>query len=93
MRVVVCLSIGEGELLREHKGVKADGRKGQGSDNKSKGAQLPKTKRRLEWRCKATNSSDMDLAVLWGVIDPLLSWRESVGRERGRGGGEYKDKL
>ncbi|RWW55055.1 hypothetical protein BHE74_00038333 [Ensete ventricosum] len=28
-----------------------------------------------------------------GVIDPLLSWRESIGRKRGRGGGEYKDKL
>ncbi|RWV79636.1 hypothetical protein GW17_00059199 [Ensete ventricosum] len=28
-----------------------------------------------------------------GVIDPLLSWRESVGRKRGQGGGEYRDKL
>ncbi|KAJ8512088.1 hypothetical protein OPV22_002522 [Ensete ventricosum] len=28
-----------------------------------------------------------------GVIDPLLSWRESIGRKRGRGGGECKDKL
>ncbi|RRT75317.1 hypothetical protein B296_00014400 [Ensete ventricosum] len=28
-----------------------------------------------------------------GVIDTLLSWRESVGCERGRGGGEFKDKL
>ncbi|RRT34371.1 hypothetical protein B296_00025696 [Ensete ventricosum] len=28
-----------------------------------------------------------------GVIDPLLSWRESIGRKRGRGDGEYKDKL
>ncbi|RWW44877.1 hypothetical protein BHE74_00049333 [Ensete ventricosum] len=25
-----------------------------------------------------------------GVIDPLLLWRESVGRKRGRGGGEYE---
>ncbi|RWW21511.1 hypothetical protein GW17_00014331, partial [Ensete ventricosum] len=39
-----------GELLGEHKGVKVDGRKRQGSDNKLKGAQLPKAKRRLEWR-------------------------------------------
>ncbi|RWW12109.1 hypothetical protein BHE74_00015460 [Ensete ventricosum] len=30
---------------------------------------------------------------LRGVIDPLLSWRESVGRERGRGGEECKGKL
>ncbi|RWW35809.1 hypothetical protein BHE74_00059219 [Ensete ventricosum] len=28
-----------------------------------------------------------------GVIDPLLSWRESVGRGRSREGGEYKGKL
>ncbi|RWV83347.1 hypothetical protein GW17_00055052 [Ensete ventricosum] len=28
-----------------------------------------------------------------GVIDPLLSWRESVGHKRGRGGGECRGKL
>ncbi|RRT56423.1 hypothetical protein B296_00025229 [Ensete ventricosum] len=28
-----------------------------------------------------------------GVIDHLLSWRESVGHERGRGGGECRGKL
>ncbi|RZS18530.1 hypothetical protein BHM03_00050821 [Ensete ventricosum] len=28
-----------------------------------------------------------------GVIDPLLSLRENIGRKRGRGGGECKDKL
>ncbi|RWW47470.1 hypothetical protein BHE74_00046537 [Ensete ventricosum] len=28
-----------------------------------------------------------------GVIDPLLLWRESIGRKRGRGGGECKGKL
>ncbi|RRT52949.1 hypothetical protein B296_00005744 [Ensete ventricosum] len=28
-----------------------------------------------------------------GVIDPLLSWRKSIGRKRGRGGGDYKVKL
>ncbi|RRT41327.1 hypothetical protein B296_00034059 [Ensete ventricosum] len=28
-----------------------------------------------------------------GVIDPLLSQRESIGRKRGRGGGECKGKL
>ncbi|RWW15545.1 hypothetical protein GW17_00020620 [Ensete ventricosum] len=28
-----------------------------------------------------------------GVIDPLLSWRESIGRKRSQGGGEYRGKL
>ncbi|RWV80566.1 hypothetical protein BHE74_00007024 [Ensete ventricosum] len=28
-----------------------------------------------------------------GVIDPLLSWRESIGRKRGKGSGECKGKL
>ncbi|RZR74375.1 hypothetical protein BHM03_00035961 [Ensete ventricosum] len=28
-----------------------------------------------------------------GVIDPLLSWRESIGRKRGRGDGECRGKL
>ncbi|RZS22591.1 hypothetical protein BHM03_00055391 [Ensete ventricosum] len=28
-----------------------------------------------------------------GVIDPLLSWRESIGRKRGQGGGKCKGKL
>ncbi|RRT63724.1 hypothetical protein B296_00030892 [Ensete ventricosum] len=28
-----------------------------------------------------------------GVIDPLLLWRESVGRKRVRGGGECRGKL
>ncbi|RWW73819.1 hypothetical protein BHE74_00018266 [Ensete ventricosum] len=29
----------------------------------------------------------------YGVIDPLLSWRESIGRKRGRGDGECRGKL
>ncbi|RRT35313.1 hypothetical protein B296_00056147, partial [Ensete ventricosum] len=44
MRVVVCLSIGQEELLGGHNGVEAGGRKGRGSDDKSSGAQLPKSK-------------------------------------------------
>ncbi|RRT65262.1 hypothetical protein B296_00015918 [Ensete ventricosum] len=28
-----------------------------------------------------------------GVIDPLLSWRESISRKRGQGGGECNGKL
>ncbi|RRT79442.1 hypothetical protein B296_00001590 [Ensete ventricosum] len=43
MRVAVYLFIDQGELLG-HSSVKASGRKGQGSDNESSGAQLPKSK-------------------------------------------------
>ncbi|RWW84085.1 hypothetical protein BHE74_00007320 [Ensete ventricosum] len=43
MRVVVCFSINQGKLLREHRGVTAGGRRGRGSDE-SRGAQLPKSK-------------------------------------------------
>ncbi|RWW65036.1 hypothetical protein BHE74_00027683, partial [Ensete ventricosum] len=49
MRVAVCLSIDQGELLGGHSGVEAGGRKGQGNDDESNGAQLPKkAKCRLE---------------------------------------------
>ncbi|RWW22672.1 hypothetical protein GW17_00013114 [Ensete ventricosum] len=44
MRVTVCLSIDQGELLGGHSGVEASGRKGRGSDDESSGAQLPKSK-------------------------------------------------
>ncbi|RWV87490.1 hypothetical protein GW17_00050507 [Ensete ventricosum] len=44
MRVVVCLSIDQGELLGGHNSVEAGGRKGRGSDDESSGAQLPKSK-------------------------------------------------
>ncbi|RZS09261.1 hypothetical protein BHM03_00040322 [Ensete ventricosum] len=44
MGVAVCLSIGQGKLLREHRGVEEGDRKGRGSDNESRGAQLPKSK-------------------------------------------------
>ncbi|RWW67424.1 hypothetical protein BHE74_00025132 [Ensete ventricosum] len=44
MRVVVCLSIDQGKLLKEHRGVEAGGRKGRGSDKESRGAQLSKSK-------------------------------------------------
>ncbi|RWV93450.1 hypothetical protein BHE74_00048470 [Ensete ventricosum] len=50
------------------------------------GLSYPKVKRRLERRW--TRRRDFR-----GVIDPLLSWRESIGRKRGRGGGECKGKL
>ncbi|RZS10360.1 hypothetical protein BHM03_00041578 [Ensete ventricosum] len=60
MRVAVCLSIDQGELLREYKCVEAGGRKGRGSDDESKGAQLPKSK-----ACKVTDSRAMGLAAPW----------------------------
>ncbi|RWV86190.1 hypothetical protein GW17_00051941 [Ensete ventricosum] len=44
MGVVVCLSINQGELLGEYRGVEAGGRKRRGSDDESSGAQLPKSK-------------------------------------------------
>ncbi|RWV77805.1 hypothetical protein GW17_00061323, partial [Ensete ventricosum] len=40
----VCLSIDQGKLLRERRGVEAGGRKGRGSDDESRGTQLPKSK-------------------------------------------------
>ncbi|RWV90958.1 hypothetical protein GW17_00046796 [Ensete ventricosum] len=44
MRVTVCLSIDQKELLGGHSSVEASGRKGRGSDDESSGAQLPKSK-------------------------------------------------
>ncbi|RRT56577.1 hypothetical protein B296_00032105 [Ensete ventricosum] len=44
MGVAVCLSIDQGKLLREHRGVEAGGQKGRENDDESKGAQLPKNK-------------------------------------------------
>ncbi|RWW32482.1 hypothetical protein GW17_00002845 [Ensete ventricosum] len=52
---------------------------------------------KLEDKAEATNSWAMGWqrhgiaeAELRGVIDPLLLWRESVGRKRGGGGGECR---
>ncbi|RWV86356.1 hypothetical protein GW17_00051764, partial [Ensete ventricosum] len=44
IRVTICLSIDQGELLGGHSGVEVGGRKGQGSNDESSGAQLPKSK-------------------------------------------------
>ncbi|RZS14550.1 hypothetical protein BHM03_00046250 [Ensete ventricosum] len=44
MGVAVCLSIDQGKLLSEHRGVEADSQKERGSDDESRGAQLPKSK-------------------------------------------------
>ncbi|RWW40135.1 hypothetical protein BHE74_00054467 [Ensete ventricosum] len=44
MRVVVYLSINQGELLGGHSDVEVGGRKGRRSNDESSGAQLPKSK-------------------------------------------------
>ncbi|RRT58976.1 hypothetical protein B296_00000650 [Ensete ventricosum] len=44
MRVAVCLSNEHGGLLGGHNSVEAGDQKGRGSDDKSSGAQLPKSK-------------------------------------------------
>ncbi|RRT73201.1 hypothetical protein B296_00033666 [Ensete ventricosum] len=123
MRIAVCLSIDQGTLLREHRGVKAGGRKGRGSNDESRRAQLPKKQSVSQKRgglggvpqCRRGGATDREkkdtdarqrivghglgstmvprMRDFRGVIDPLLLWRESVGRERGRGGGECRGKL
>ncbi|RZR99188.1 hypothetical protein BHM03_00028692 [Ensete ventricosum] len=40
-----------------------------------------------------TTKEEVQRRDFHGVIDPLLSWRESIGRKRSRGGGECKGKL
>ncbi|RZS14594.1 hypothetical protein BHM03_00046295 [Ensete ventricosum] len=54
------------------------------------GLSYPKAKRRLERRWTRRSTTRRDFR---GVIDPLLSLRESIDRKRGRGGGECKGKL
>ncbi|RWW77569.1 hypothetical protein BHE74_00014267, partial [Ensete ventricosum] len=111
------------DKAEEHRGVKAGGRKGRGSNDESRRAQLPKKQSVSQKggglggvpQCRRGGSTDRgkkdtdarqrivghglgstmvpQMRDFRGVIDPLLSWRESVGRERGRGGGECKGKL
>ncbi|RZR78904.1 hypothetical protein BHM03_00004440 [Ensete ventricosum] len=64
MGVAVCLSIDQGELLGEHRGVEAGGRKGRGSDGESSGAQLPKN--------KASVRKEMDLEECHSVAEADL---------------------
>ncbi|RWW27829.1 hypothetical protein GW17_00007725 [Ensete ventricosum] len=54
------------------------------------GLSYPKAKHRLKRRWTRRSATRRDFR---GVIDPLLSWRESIGRKRGQGGGECKGKL
>ncbi|RRT45070.1 hypothetical protein B296_00027609 [Ensete ventricosum] len=60
MRVAVCLSIDQGELVGGHNSVEVDDPKGQGSDDESSGAQLPKSKASAR---KEVNSEKHDNAT------------------------------
>ncbi|RWW76493.1 hypothetical protein BHE74_00015417 [Ensete ventricosum] len=64
MGVTVCLSIDQGKLFREHKGIEAGGRKGRGSNDESRGAQLPKS--------KASVRKDMDSEECHSVAEADL---------------------
>ncbi|RWW60175.1 hypothetical protein BHE74_00032845 [Ensete ventricosum] len=59
MGVAICLSIDQGKLLGEHRVVEASDRKGRGSDDESRGAQLPKslTSIRMEWTRRSATMS------------------------------------
>ncbi|RRT34059.1 hypothetical protein B296_00049912 [Ensete ventricosum] len=70
MRVAVCLSIDQGELLGGYSGVEAGGRKGRGSDDESSGAQLPKSKASVikevdseEYSEEYHNAAEADLPI------------------------------
>ncbi|RWW11498.1 hypothetical protein GW17_00024892 [Ensete ventricosum] len=64
------------ETAKRTQWFESGGRKGRGSDDKSSGAQLPKNQ-----SCDGT----VEAGLPWS-IDPLLSWRESIDRKRGREG-------
>ncbi|RRT31602.1 hypothetical protein B296_00055031 [Ensete ventricosum] len=65
MGIVVCLSIDQGELLKEHRGVEVGGRKERGSDDEFRGAQLPKS--------QVSIRIEMDSKECHGVIEANLS--------------------
>ncbi|RWW65168.1 hypothetical protein BHE74_00027540 [Ensete ventricosum] len=67
MGVAIYLSIDQGELLEEHKSVEAGGRKVQGKDDESRGAQLPKSQAfvRMELdseECHSAAEADLPIA-------------------------------
>ncbi|RZR75944.1 hypothetical protein BHM03_00000529 [Ensete ventricosum] len=51
MGVTACLSMDQGKLLKEHRGIEAGSRKKRGSDDESRGAQLPKSKASNQKEC------------------------------------------
>ncbi|RWW18067.1 hypothetical protein GW17_00017968 [Ensete ventricosum] len=82
------------QVLREHKGVEAGGRKGRVSDDESIGAQLPKSKALVikEVDSKGChNAAEADLLIAKKGMQ--MQDNEYVSRERGRGGGECRGKL
>ncbi|RWW65522.1 hypothetical protein BHE74_00027166 [Ensete ventricosum] len=67
MGAAVYLFINQRELLGEHRGVEASGRKGRGSEDESKGAQLPKSQAsaRMEVDSKECHSAaEVDLPIV-----------------------------
>ncbi|RZR93721.1 hypothetical protein BHM03_00022277 [Ensete ventricosum] len=64
MGVAVCLSNNQGKLLGEHRGVEAGGQKGRGSDDESKGSQLPKS--------KASTTKEVDSKECHSVVEADL---------------------
>ncbi|RZS05998.1 hypothetical protein BHM03_00036577 [Ensete ventricosum] len=64
--------------------------RGEEATTSSVGLSYPKAKRQLERRWTRRSVTRRDFH---GVIDPLLSWKESIGHKWGRGGGECKSKL
>ncbi|RWW49282.1 hypothetical protein BHE74_00044581 [Ensete ventricosum] len=67
MRVAVCLSIDQGELLEGHSGVEAGDRKGRGSDDESSGTQLPKSKASVRKEVDSEerhNVAEADLSIV-----------------------------
>ncbi|RRT52586.1 hypothetical protein B296_00024814 [Ensete ventricosum] len=77
IRVVVCLSIDQGELLGGHSGVEADSRKERGSDDESNGAQLPKN--------KASVRKEVDLEEHHSAIEAYLSIANKGMQMQGNG--------
>ncbi|RRT56270.1 hypothetical protein B296_00043886 [Ensete ventricosum] len=64
MRVAVCLSIDQGELIREHRDVEAGGQKERGSDDEYGGTQLLKN--------KASVRKEMDSEECHSVVEADL---------------------
>ncbi|RWV96707.1 hypothetical protein GW17_00040560 [Ensete ventricosum] len=92
MRVAVCLSIDQGELLGGHNGVEASGRKGRGSDDESSEAQLPKSKASVRKEVDSEehhSAAEADLPI----AKEGMKMQGNGYHKRGRGGGECKGKL
>ncbi|RWW54210.1 hypothetical protein BHE74_00039218 [Ensete ventricosum] len=77
MRVTIYLSIDQRKLLREHRGVEAGGRKGRGSDDEFRWAQLPKS--------KASVRKEMDSEEYHSVVEADLPIMKKRMQMQGNG--------